>query len=123
MFFFSIELTTDITLLTDIVWLLLAAILVTTVGKMASGALSGRVYQLDQLRSLRVGFGMVPRGEFSLVIATLAAIVGTGALQSEIPAFTVGYVLLMGILGTVLIQNADVLLRRVEQGSGGSPVD
>ena len=122
-FFFSIGLTTDITLLADIGWLLFAAILVTTVGKLVSGVLSGRVYQLDQLRSLRVGFGMVPRGEFSLVIATLAASVGTGALQSKIPAFTVGYVLLMSILGTVLIQNADVLLRRVDRGREGNLAD
>jgi len=112
-FFFSIGLTTDVTLLTDVVWLLIAAVLVTTVGKLVSGVLSGQVYGLDRLRSARVGFGMVPRGEFSLVIATLAASVGSGALQSEIPAFTVGYVLLMSILGTVLIQNADVILERI----------
>lgn len=112
-FFFSIGLTTDITLLADVVWLLLAATLVTTVGKLVSGALSGRVYGLDRVRSTRVGFGMVPRGEFSLVIATLAASVGTGALGSEIPAFTVGYVLTMSVLGTVLIQNADTVLDSV----------
>lgn len=112
-FFFSFGLTTDITLLTDVVWLLHAAILVTTVGKLVSGSLSGQVYGLDRIRSARVGFGMVPRGGFSLVIATLAASVGTGALESVIPAFTVGYVLLMSILGTVLIQNSDSLLDRV----------
>lgn len=112
-FFFSIGLTTDITLLTDVLWLLLAAIVVTTLGKLVSGGLSGQVYGLDRIRSARVGFGMVPRGEFSLVIATLAASVGTGALESVIPAFSVGYVLLMSILGTVLIQNADPLLDRV----------
>lgn len=61
-FFFSIGLATDVTLLADIVWLLLAAILVTATGKLVSGTLSGQVYQLDRLRSLRVGFGMVPRG-------------------------------------------------------------
>ena len=112
-FFFSIGLTTDITLLADVVWLLVAAVVVTTVGKLVSGTLSGSVYQLGHERSLRVGVGLVPRGEFSLVIATLAASVGTGALRSIIPAFTVGYVLLMSILGTVLIQNSDVLVQRL----------
>ncbi|RRJ29782.1 cation:proton antiporter [Halocatena pleomorpha] len=106
-FFFSIGLTTEITLLTDLVWLLLAAVLVTTVGKMVSGSLSGRIYRLDRRRSMRVGVGLVPRGEFSLVIATLAASVGTGALGGEIPVFTVGYVLVMSVVGTLLIQNAD----------------
>jgi CPA2 family monovalent cation:H+ antiporter-2 len=117
-FFFAIGLTTNVTLLAEVVWLLLAAVLVTTVGKLVSGVLSGRVYDLDRVRSARVGFGLVPRGEFSLVIATLAATVGTGALQSEIPAFAVGYVLVMSILGTVLIQNADTVLDRIPSREG-----
>lgn len=112
-FFFSIGLTTEITLITDVVWLLLIAVLVTTVGKLVSESLAGQVYQLDRLRSMRVGFGMVPRGEFSLVIATLVTSVGTGALQAVIPAFTVGYVLIMSIVGTVLIQNADRIAQRI----------
>lgn len=122
-FFFSIGLTTDITLLADVAWLLLAAIVVTTIGKVVSGTLSGRVYQLDRTRSLRVGFGMVPRGEFSLVIATLAASVGTGVLGSVIPAFTVGYVLLMSILGTVLIQNSDVIMQNIPSDTREMPSD
>jgi CPA2 family monovalent cation:H+ antiporter-2 len=122
-FFFSIGLTTDVTLLTDVVWLLLAAVLVTGVGKLLSGTLSGRVYGLDRVRSARVGFGLVPRGEFSLVIAALAATVGTGALGSEIPAFAVGYVLSMSVLGTVLIQNADAILAGVSAGRRESTGD
>jgi CPA2 family monovalent cation:H+ antiporter-2 len=109
-FFFSIGLATDVTLLAGVAGLLLAAVVVTTVGKLASGTLSGRVYGLDRVRSARVGVGLVPRGEFSLVIATLAVSVGTGALQSVIPAFAVGYVLSMSILGTVLIQNAETVV-------------
>ena len=109
-FFFAIGLTTDVTLLADVVWLLLAAVVVTSLGKFLSGTLSGRFYDLDRLRSFRVGFGLVPRGEFSLVLATLATSVGTGALRSVIPAFAVGYVLIMSIVGTMLIQNADTIL-------------
>ncbi len=112
-FFFAIGLTTEITLLTDLVWLLLVAVLVTTVGKLVSGSLSGRIYRLDRLRSMRVGVGLVPRGEFSLVIAALATSVGTGALGGEIPAFAVGYVLIMSIVGTILIQNADRISQEV----------
>jgi CPA2 family monovalent cation:H+ antiporter-2 len=49
----------------------------------------------------------VPRGEFSLVIAALATSVGTGALAETIPAFAVGYVLVMSILGTLLMGYVD----------------
>lgn len=122
-FFFAIGLTTEITLISGIVWLLLVAILVTTVGKVVSGSLSGQFYRLDLLRSMRVGFGLVPRGEFSLVIAALAASVGTGALQSVIPAFAVGYVLIMSIVGTLLIQNADRISQSVVAFSRTSQPD
>ena len=112
-FFFAIGLTTDITLLAGVAWLLVAALVVTTVGKVVSGTLSGRVYGLDATRSLRVGIGLVPRGEFSLVLAALAAGSGAGVLQNVIPAFAVGYVLVMSILGTVLIQNFEVVTGRI----------
>jgi len=106
-FFFSIGLTTDVTLLADVAVLLAVAVVLTTLGKFVSGTLSGRFYDLGRRRSLRVGLGLVPRGEFSLVIATLAAGIGTGRLASVLPAFTVGYVLVMSVLGSLLIQRAD----------------
>ncbi|QLG27724.1 cation:proton antiporter [Halorarum halophilum] len=112
-FFFAIGLTTDITLLAGVAWLLVAALVATTVGKVVSGTLSGRVYGLDATRSLRVGIGLVPRGEFSLVLAALAAGSGSGVLQNVIPAFAVGYVLVMSILGTVLMQNSEVITDRI----------
>lgn len=108
-FFFAIGLTTDVTLLPEVGWFILAAVVATTAGKLVSGTASGSAYGLDRRRSLRVGLGLVPRGEFSLVIAALATSVGTGALGSVVPAFAVGYVLVMSILGTVLIQNASVV--------------
>jgi len=118
-FFFAIGLTTDVTVLDDVVLLLASAVVVTTVGKAASGTLSGRTYGLDAKRSLRVGLGLVPRGEFSLVIAALASGAGTETLRSVIPAFAVGYVLIMSVLGTVLIQHADSINAMLVSGPGG----
>jgi CPA2 family monovalent cation:H+ antiporter-2 len=120
-FFFSIGLTTDVTLLVDVIGLLVAAVVLTTLGKLVSGTLSGRLSGLNVRRSLRVGFGVVPRGEFSLVIATLAASASTGVLQELIPAFAVGYVLIMSVVGTLLIQYADELIRLFD-GFGRSGV-
>ncbi|WP_440009908.1 cation:proton antiporter [Halomicrococcus sp. SG-WS-1] len=117
-FFFAIGLTTDVTVLGDVVLLLASAVVLTTVGKVASGTLSGRVYDLDGTRSLRVGLGLVPRGEFSLVIAALAAGSGTETLRSVIPAFAVGYVLVMSILGTILVQHADGITNIIHGGRG-----
>lgn len=113
-FFFSIGLGTDVTLIAEVAEILAVAVVLTTVGKLASGSISGQVYGLDQRRSVRVGLGLVPRGEFSLVIASIAGGIGTGVLGNLIPAFTVGYVLIMSIVGTVLIQQADALTKALD---------
>ncbi len=111
-FFFAIGLTIDVTLLGGVLGLLAAAVVLTTATKLVSGTLSGRFYGLDRRRSVRVGLGLVPRGEFSLVIATLAA-AQPGPVGRVIPAFAVGYVLVMSLLGTVLIEYADAVTDRV----------
>lgn len=85
------------------------AVVLTTASKFASGNAGGRVYGLSSRRSATVGAGLVLRGEFSLVLAALAASIGTGALATVIPAFAVGYVLVMSVLGTILMRQGEWL--------------
>ncbi|WP_226480284.1 cation:proton antiporter [Natrinema amylolyticum] len=129
-FFFWIGLVTDPGLFTlSILGMIAAAVVVTTPTKIVSGYLGGRIYDLDDRRSLRVGFGMATRGEFSLIIASLALSgAGTGIAAETaqtIYAFTVGYVLVMSILGTSLMQYSDrlepVALSLLERGRSGIP--
>ena len=107
-FFVWIGVETDPALLPGVAGLVLVAVLATTPTKLVSGYLGGRTYGLSPRRSARVGLGMVSRGEFSLIIAT-AALAGAGAgLSTEVAetlyAFTVGYVLVMSVVGTLLMQ-------------------
>ena len=112
-FFFWIGVNTDPRLVLAAAVPLAVAVVLTTPTKVVSGYYGGRVYDLSPKRSLRVGVGMVSRGEFSLVIAALAA-GGTGRVMTEIiPAFAVGYVLVMSILGTVLMGQSDTVERFV----------
>jgi CPA2 family monovalent cation:H+ antiporter-2 len=115
-FFFWIGVNTDPRLVFAAAVPLVVAVVVTTPTKLVSGYYGGRVYDLTPKRSLRVGVGMVSRGEFSLVIAALAA-GGTGTVMTEIiPAFAVGYVLVMSTLGTVLMGESDRVERLVFRG-------
>jgi CPA2 family monovalent cation:H+ antiporter-2 len=115
-FFFWIGVNTDPRLVLAAAVPLVVAVVVTTPTKLVSGYYGGRVYDLTPKRSLRVGVGMVSRGEFSLVIAALAA-GGTGTVMTElIPAFAVGYVLVMSTLGTVLMGESDRVERLVFRG-------
>ncbi|MFP4590758.1 MAG: cation:proton antiporter [Halobacteriales archaeon] len=112
-FFFWIGLVTDPTLFGPIAALLAVVVVLTAASKLASGVAGGRVYGLDDRRSLRVGLAMVTRGEFSLIIATVAA-GGSGAVMTELlPAFAVAYVLVMAILGTLLMQLSGSIERRL----------
>ncbi|NIS30587.1 MAG: cation:proton antiporter, partial [Actinobacteria bacterium] len=61
--------------------------------------------------SLRMALALVTRGEFSLVVAALA--VATPAVSPAVPAFAVGYVLVMSLLGTVLMGASGPIERRL----------
>lgn len=116
-FFFWIGLTTDPRLVVAVAGPLALAVVLTTPTKLVSGYFGGRLYDLDSRRSVRVACGMVTRGEFSLIIATLAASQGSGPVLTEtLPALAVGYVLVMSVLGTTLMGSVDTiedLLNRV----------
>ncbi|WP_248517683.1 cation:proton antiporter [Salinarchaeum laminariae] len=110
-FFVWIGLETDPVLVAGVAALVGIAVLVTTPTKLFSGYLGGRAYDLGPRRSTRVGLGMVTRGEFSLIIAAVA-LEGAGgtlsaAVAGDIYSFTVGYVLAMSILGTLLMQYSE----------------
>jgi CPA2 family monovalent cation:H+ antiporter-2 len=112
-FFFWIGLITDPLLFGDVLGLVAVALVLTTPTKVISGYLGGRIYSLDVRRSLRVALGMTTRGEFSLIIATLA-LTGAGttiaaSTAGTIYAFTVGYVLVMSVVGTTLMQHSAVV--------------
>lgn len=111
LFFFSIGVATDLRVVANVGVLIAVAAVGTTLTKVTSGFASGYVYDLTPRRSLRVGLGLVPRGEFSLIIAALAATSSISEVQQTVPAFTVGYVLVMSILGSVCIQYSDPITR------------
>lgn len=107
-FFFWIGMKTNPLLILGILPLLIVAILTTAPFKFITAFKGGRIYGLNCKKSTRTGLGMITRGEFSLIIATIA-VGATGAFATKtitevIPAFAVGYVLIMSILGTMLMK-------------------
>lgn len=117
-FFFWIGIRTDPAVFPAVAGIIALLVLVTTPTKLFTGFLSGRFYGLDDRRNVRVGCGMVTRGEFSLIIAAIAAdaLVGGTVLTEIIPAVAVGYVLVMSVLGTMLMQHAEIFERFVTDG-------
>ena len=125
-FFFWIGLVTDPLLFVDVLVIIAIAAVVTTPTKLISGFWSGKVYDLDDRRSTRVALGMVTRGEFTLIIASIVIVVTEAGVDGAIPAstatelnaFAVGYVLVMSILGTMLMQYSGTFEDRVVDWRG-----
>ncbi|WP_256867909.1 cation:proton antiporter [Halorientalis salina] len=111
-FFFVIGLQTDPRLVLSVAGFVLVAVVVTVFGQIVSGFFAGRSFGLSIEQASRMASALAPRGEFSLVIAAFLVTAGTtDALRETIPAFTVGYVLLTSILGTILMRNAHLIER------------
>jgi CPA2 family monovalent cation:H+ antiporter-2 len=117
-FFFWIGLTTNPQLVIAVAGVLALVVVLTTPTKLVSGYYAGRLYDLDFRRSMRVGCGMVTRGEFSLIIATYAASQANSTVLAEtIPALAVGYVLVMCVLGNTFMNFSGVIKRFSSQAT------
>ena len=97
----------------------LAAVGVVT--KLGTGWYAGWRAGVSRPGRLRAGAVLVPRGEFSIVIATLAASAGVTGKLAPVAA---AYVLLLGVVGPVLPRVLDVLGsrlgRRAAAGADGA---
>ena len=122
LFFFWIGWTTNPTLFVDVIPLLLISVIITGSVKYLTSYYSSReFYGLDKIKSTRVGLGMITRGEFSLVIASLV-ISSVGAIEygvnpQIINAFAVSYVLVMSIIGTTLMHYSNYFERLTSNNS------
>jgi CPA2 family monovalent cation:H+ antiporter-2 len=119
-FFLSIGLATDPGPVVAVAVPVAVLVVVTTASKLLSGYLGGKAYGLNRRRSIRVALAMVARGEFSLVVAGLAATVPVADLGGAIQPLVVGYVLAMSVLGTVLMRLSDPIYGLVAGGGVGS---
>lgn len=84
--------------------LLLAAFTLTKVG---TGLLAGRAWRLSARARWRLGLSLTPRGEFSILLASLA--VALGAEGTRLAAVAGAYVFLSAVTGALLLHHADRL--------------
>jgi len=83
--------------------------LVTAATKIMTGWSAAGRLGVGRRGRARAGAALVPRGEFSIVIAGLGAAAG---VRSEVDAVAAAYVLLLASVGPVLTRYADVIVRK-----------
>ncbi|MFF0149061.1 CPA2 family monovalent cation:H+ antiporter-2 [Amycolatopsis sulphurea] len=106
LFFFIFGLSIDPGAVGTVVLPVLAAVMLTLVLNLAAGTVAARLHGFDRQEGVNIGLTVLTRGEFSLVLATLATAAG---LDSRVAPFVAGYVLLLAVIGPLAVLRSDRL--------------
>ncbi|PZM90797.1 MAG: cation/H(+) antiporter, partial [Actinobacteria bacterium] len=103
----------------------LALAVVSVATKVVTGCLAARRAGIALPGRLRAGLALMPRGEFSIVIAGLAA--GSAGVAPQLAPLATAYVLITVVAGSALARLPDTawfkrLLRRRAQPAAPAPV-
>ncbi len=101
-FFVSFGLLIDLSSFGRVALLGAVLIVLAIAGKVATGWVIGWLFRLSQGASLRLGIALIPRGEFSILLAGVAPTVSVPLL-----ALTVMTVLVLAIIGPLLMKWSD----------------
>jgi CPA2 family monovalent cation:H+ antiporter-2 len=108
LFFFVFGLTIDVGALKTVGWLVGLAVVLSVFGKLGAGTLAGLVGGFTRRQSLNVGAALVAHGEFTIILAQIAA--GNAAIsladRDELTAFAGLYVLATATIGIVLMKES-----------------
>ncbi len=115
LFFFVFGLSIDVAAIGNVWWLLVVAVLLTIIGKVGAVQLAGPLAGLSRRQSLNAGVALIAHGEFTIIVAQLAAMnprLGE-AVRADIVAFAGLYVLATAVVGIVLMKESKAIGRRI----------
>jgi monovalent cation:H+ antiporter-2, CPA2 family len=107
-FFFTFGLTIDPGDIGGVAGPVAIAVALTIALNLIAGTIGARMYGFGRREGLNAAFTLVGRGEFSLILATLAAAAG---LDERIGPFVALYVLVLAIAGPLLASRSEALAR------------
>ncbi|WP_245679310.1 cation:proton antiporter [Actinomadura hibisca] len=107
-FFFAFGLSIDPGDLASVALPVLAAVLLTVVLNMSAGLLAGRLHGFGRTASANVALTVLSRGEFALVLASMAAAAG---LDARLAPFIAGYVLVLAVAGPLAATRSEHIAR------------
>ncbi|WP_069812042.1 cation:proton antiporter [Streptomyces sp. TP-A0874] len=117
-FFFAFGLSIAPSDMPTVMWPVIIAVLVTIVVNIISGLVAARLYRFGAYPAANVATTLVARGEFALILATMAALAG---LDERLSPFIAGYVLIMAVLGPLAAGRSHWLARLLPGGRATPP--
>jgi Kef-type K+ transport system membrane component KefB len=121
LFFVSIGLSSDYRALSGHWMLMLVVLFVAVIGKLVGCGFAALGSGMDWVRSLRIGCGMISRGEVGLIVITMGATTGIFG-RSEV-AVMVAVVLLTTLLTPIALRGAFHLKSRQDVEEGLETID
>ncbi|GGV32820.1 transporter [Streptomyces longisporoflavus] len=112
-FFFGFGLSIDPGDLPTVFWPVLAAVAVTLLMNVLAGLGAARIYGFGAGPAANISTTLLARGEFALILATMAA---TAGLDDRLSPFIAGYVLLLAVLGPLAAGRSKWLARILPGG-------
>ncbi|MFF0503905.1 cation:proton antiporter [Streptomyces fimicarius] len=112
-FFFAFGLSIDPGDLPSVLWPVLAAVALTLAMNIAAGLAAAKVYSFGAQATSNIATTLVARGEFALILATMAAAAG---LDDRLSPFIAGYVLLLAVLAPLAAGRSHWLARILPGG-------
>ena len=115
LFFFVFGLSIDVGSIGSVAWILAAGVAAAVVGKIAAGYIAGVAGGLTRAQSFNAGAALVAHGEFTVIIAQLAAaneLIPAGT-QNRLVAFAGLYVLVTATVGIALMKESKAIARRI----------
>ncbi|WP_433745980.1 cation:proton antiporter [Paenibacillus amylolyticus] len=111
-FFFSFGLTIEPASLGGAIGMTIIAVILTIASNYGAGMIAGRLAGMSPKASLNVGFTLVSRGEFSIIMANIGK---AGGLMVSIQSFAVLYVLILAVLGPILTKESPRIYAQYER--------
>jgi monovalent cation:H+ antiporter-2, CPA2 family len=95
-FFFAFGLSVDPAALGDVALPVAAAVVLTVIGNLVAGVVAARIQGFGPQEAANIGLSVLARGEFSLILASLAVVAG---LDGRLGPFAAAYVLVLAVAG------------------------
>lgn len=118
-FFFAFGLSINPGDLPTVLWPVLAAVAVTLAMNVVAGLAAAQVYAFGPQATANISTTLVARGEFALILATMAA--GAG-LDERLSPFIAGYVLVLAVLAPLAAGRSHWLARFLPRGRESIPL-
>jgi len=111
-FFFSFGMAINCRVFGEVALMAAATAAMTVLGNIVTGYLAAWLSGYKKRRAANVAFTIMARGEFSIILASLAVTFG---LNEKLPAFAALYVLILAFISPILAKNTKLIHHLIEK--------